>query len=306
MARLNFEDSIYKSPAFQKFMIRIGDRHKAMGMLVDLWALAQKHWFPDKRFIPIEEFNESDLSPILIECGLAEGRDGGVYAKGSEDAFQWLFDAQEKASAGGKKSAEVRKEKYGSAQPRKNIEQDSNHARSSGSNELNSFDERPNPPEPSFLFSLSSSLSSLSSDSNSDSFLEKEGEEAQETTKPVKRPLKAVAPEGTQDTIARYCDSWRARYGANPHIGKKVAGQIKSLVKDMGYQKAMQYIEAYLEMPDAWFVKKRHDIPTLMSNMNAVTQYIQTGRLFTNRDIRSLEQAVNTQNLLDMVERGQI
>ncbi len=89
-------------------MIKVGDRHKAMGQVMDLWTLAQAHWFPNRDLIPEPEFHAADLLEALIETGLAERRDDGIYAKGSEDAFEWLFQKQSAGHLGGVASAKQR------------------------------------------------------------------------------------------------------------------------------------------------------------------------------------------------------
>ena len=120
------------------------------------------------------------------------------------------------------------------------------------------------------------------------------------------RKPKASAPEGTHLAISRYCEVWMSRYGTRPPIGQKVAGQIKNLVKDHGLPQALRFIEAYLEMPDQWFVTKRHDIPTLLGNLNAITQFIDTGRMITKRDVVNLDSSNSLRNTLDAIERGEI
>lgn len=122
----------------------------------------------------------------------------------------------------------------------------------------------------------------------------------------LRKPKRASAPEGTQAVIARYCELWKQRYNSSPPVGGKVAGQIKTLVKDFGVYKATQFIEAYLDMPDSWFVTKRHDIATLMQNLNAVAQFIETGRLFTKKEIQNLDSQNTLRNTLDAIERGEI
>lgn len=131
------------------------------------------------------------------------------------------------------------------------------------------------------------------------------GEEKKTTGKQVeKRPVKPVAPN--QNIVARYCELWKHRYGANPLIGGKAAGQLKTLLRDYGEEKSIKLLEAYLSMPDAWFVTKRHDVGTLMQNVNVVSHFMETRRTVTRRDINNLDSAVHTQNLLDAVDRGEI
>jgi hypothetical protein len=92
MARINFEDKVFKEQGFQDLMIEVRDRHKAKGIVLELWSLAQEHWFPNRNPIPIEVFKAAGLPECLYAPGgLAELRENGVYAKGSEDQFAWLF-----------------------------------------------------------------------------------------------------------------------------------------------------------------------------------------------------------------------
>lgn len=121
-----------------------------------------------------------------------------------------------------------------------------------------------------------------------------------------KRALEPTIVDSQVNPVSRYCELWKQRYKTNPPISGKVAGQIKTLVKDYGLQKTLGYIEAYLNMPDTWFITKRHDITTLTQNINAVAQFYETGRLVTKEEIKNIEQAVSQNNLLEMVRRGEV
>lgn len=120
------------------------------------------------------------------------------------------------------------------------------------------------------------------------------------------RKPKASAPEGANIVIGKYCELWKAKYQSQAPIRGKDAGLIKTLVSDFGVYKATEFIEAYLEMPDSWFVTKRHDITTLMNNLNAVAQFIETGRMFTKKEINNLDSSNSLRNTLDAIERGEI
>jgi hypothetical protein len=124
---------------------------------------------------------------------------------------------------------------------------------------------------------------------------------------PLPEP-KAPAPEKTHLVIAAYCDSWKSRYRSqeNPPVGGKNAGLLKILTKDLGYEKAIRFVEGYLQMPDSWFATKRHDVPTLMQNLNAVAQFIETGVMFSKQEIRDLDRQVANSNTLDALRRGEV
>lgn len=134
-----------------------------------------------------------------------------------------------------------------------------------------------------------------------------ETQETQETQKQAAVQIaKAFAHDSTKAVISKYCEIWKSKYGTNPPVGGKVAGQIKTLVKDHGVYRATQFIEAYLDMPDAWFITKRHDISTLLANLNAVAQFIETGRMFTKKEISNLDSSNSLRNTLEAIDRGEI
>lgn len=119
------------------------------------------------------------------------------------------------------------------------------------------------------------------------------------------KPPAAISPEKINVVIAKYCELWKNRYKANPLISGRSAGQMRTFTKDFGADKCCELIEAFLRMPDQWFVKRRHDIPTLMNNLNAITQFLETGRMISQKEINQLDQAVAGQNLAnDILERG--
>lgn len=80
MARLNIETGIWADGRFQNLLIKVGDRFRATGMIVHLWTLAQQYWCPDRKPIPDVVWAASELPEEVIQCGLAERREGGVYA----------------------------------------------------------------------------------------------------------------------------------------------------------------------------------------------------------------------------------
>lgn len=116
-------------------------------------------------------------------------------------------------------------------------------------------------------------------------------------------PIESAAP-----VIGVYCDLWRDRYKTESHpvILKKEAGMIKNFVKSVGQKKAIEIITTYLEMPDHWFVTKRHDIPTMMANLNSITQFMETGKMFTRGEIRNLDVSVVNQQTIDALRKGEI
>ncbi len=183
MARINIEDKLWKDRRFQNLLIKLGDRQKAKGCIVELWTLAQENWFPNRNLIPLKDFHDSELQPAA-DVGLAEVRQDGVFAVGSEKAFEWLFERQDSGRKGGIASAKAKSSKAQAmlsiAQPDSSSEQQTQASSSS-----------------------SSSLSSSSSDSSSLS-------NTQEGVKNLKVELGAAALEWkkTQASLVKPAKTW--------------------------------------------------------------------------------------------------
>jgi hypothetical protein len=290
MARINLETALWGEFSFQTLLIKVGNRHAAKGMVTELFTLAQKYWFPLRCGIPIKEIELAELTPT-IEAGLAELRGDVVYVHGSEEAFAWLFEKQK----GGKKSAEARKKKFGSAQPRvKKSPKSPNSVRTEIEQRSNEFTEQtsnsPEQPRSSLLSSPSSLFPSLSSD------LFPQGGEI------AKTPAEANA----RAFLAAYCRAWKLRYKTNPPIGGKPAGLAKQIVKDLGTEKACTLVETFLRMEDYWFLKKRHDLGTFKENLNAVVQYHDTGESIGETEARHADSASFHKNQMQRILEGKL
>jgi hypothetical protein len=106
--------------------------------------------------------------------------------------------------------------------------------------------------------------------------------------------------------IAAYCEGWSARYNSprSPDITGKSAGLLKSLVNDLGCERVMKLLEAYLAMPDSWFVTKRHDISTFYASLNSVALFADSGKIITKSELRDLDKAVTNENTLMALKAG--
>lgn len=111
MARINIEDSLWSDDSFLRFLIRVGDEEKAVGTFALAVKLAQRYWCPGKGLVPLEKWNESATRAAMIECRLAEVREGGVYLRGAEDQFGWWFQRQDAGRKGGRPKATVKRTK---------------------------------------------------------------------------------------------------------------------------------------------------------------------------------------------------
>lgn len=92
MARINVDDGLDSDQRFKALVRRLGgDDEKALGKVVLFWKLAQKHWGDEKALVPEPEFALGDWQQLL-DVGLAERRDSGIYARGAEERFAWYLE----------------------------------------------------------------------------------------------------------------------------------------------------------------------------------------------------------------------
>lgn len=104
MARINFEDKLWFDPRLELLIKRIG-KFEAVGVLCCFWRLAQIYWTDKENpcsLIPEKAFNLAHFpADVLFECEFAERREGGIYAKGAEKNFEWVFKKRESGKKGG-------------------------------------------------------------------------------------------------------------------------------------------------------------------------------------------------------------
>jgi hypothetical protein len=288
VARINFEDRVFKEQGFQDLMIAVQSRLLAKGIVLELWTLAQEYWFPDRKPIPMDRFKAAGLPEILFApAGLAEIRDGGVYAKGSEEQFRWLFDAQKAGEA----SAEARRKKKESKPKRTKL--------NGGQPPLNGSQEALNGSQPvstSLLSTPYSSLSSLTPDSSS--LLPSD-------TRDDSRAV-AKAPTKAQMLIGKYIDAWKAKHGSKPDIMQKDAGIAKRLASALTAERAALLIDAYFEMPESYFIKAKHPLELFESRLKEIAVFADSGSFVTRRQASMFDDAASNMLLLEKVKRGAV
>jgi hypothetical protein len=284
LARINIENSLFTDKRWTRLVIKLGCEEKAMGALIFAFLTAQKFWFPSRQRIPRKVWEQQGLCDEIIKCGLAdENADREIYVHGSEEQFEWLF----KNSVGGKKSAQVRKEKYGSAQPKpkkitKKLEVPSKSSE----------------PEPKSSEALTLSLTPTLSHSLSNT-----GEET-----PASHGVEVADKKAnrTKAFIAAYCTAFENTYKAKPRLQGRDFGVAKRLAELLNEETAAQVIKTYFSMRDAWFLTKSHDLPTLEGNLNKVMIALQTGNALTREQIKNIDKQQTANSQIDRIRRGEL
>lgn len=285
MARINIEDCWWTDPRRSLLIKNIGSEELADGSIIKAWRVAQEFWKSNKGLIPLELFETLPNYKNIIDSKLADVRNAFVYVRGSSAYLDWVREKREQASVAGKKSAESRKLKNGSAQPsgKKTKKSASNLNKSPNETRTESNDA-----EPSDSGSYSGSSSSSSSNSDSGSAV-----------------ITANAKKANA-FIARYCENFKFRYGSNPEIGGKESGIAKRVSKTLSEEKIRLYLDAFFQMPDAYVVKAKHPVYLFEAKLNEVTVFANSGQFTTMKQARQVDEAVNTQNILQMIENGEI
>ena len=260
MARINIENSLWTRGEWLDLVAKAGSADTAIGSLVRVWIVSQRYWFPKRMPIPAAVWKRERLNDAVIECGLAENREDGIYVRGSEEQFAWLFEAQ----IAGQKSGEARKKKA-AAKPR---------AKQSkvGQPRLTNLEPRLTEGEPrstSLLLSLNSSLSSH--DSNSlDS-------------------LSGVASLAPDEPLSAITKTWRAyktayaqRYGQQPAWGPKAAGQLKEFCKQIPETDAPSVAEFYVRHPKTIYIESMSSIGLMVRDATALRTQWLNGKPLTD------------------------
>lgn len=270
MARINIEECWWTDPRRSALILALGGEMQADWTALRAWRLAQEFWKHERSLVPKDLFDLIPNSGELVRVGLAVVRDSFVYVRGSGTYLEWVAEKRAQAQAAGKRSAEARKNKTGSAQPR---------ARKK--------------PEPVPAEAQTEPIA---------------GEPSPEPTliSPDDPAPEAAKGAAVKEFIAAYCEAFRSRYGTNPPVTGKDAGIAKNIVKGVGIVRAKGLVETYLGMNDAFYLMKRHDLGTLVTNLNAVTVKHDTGGGITRTEARQAEDGDYYKNQIARVMRGEL
>lgn len=148
MARLNIEEHDW--PKLDALGHIIGDADRAIGVFVRFLKLAQSFYVQDRSGVPVALFEAMPHFNLLVTTQLARVDETGVYCwdpPTKQSRFEWL--TSDSKSRAGKRSAEIRKGKHGSAQPSRRMtdEDDAPEISSILEQAPNSPEQAPNRPE---------------------------------------------------------------------------------------------------------------------------------------------------------------
>jgi hypothetical protein len=109
-------------------------------------------------------------------------------------------------------------------------------------------------------------------------------------------------PEKANAVIGLYFELYENRYRGKAPLTGKHFSLIKGVVKSNGVERASQLLRSYFEMPDAYFLKRRHDVETFNANLNQIAHYADTGSVMTNHQLRQADEQIANKQLLKSFE----
>jgi hypothetical protein len=302
VARLTIEECWWTDPRRSALGRLVGGEDTADVIAVRAWKVAQEYWKRNRLPVPQDIFDCLQGAAELIQVKLAVVRDDGVYVRGSSDYLDWAFEQRELARAAGKKSAEARRAKLGSAQPkpRTGAERPSNGPRT-----------KPNDSE------LSVSVSVSGSDSVSDSGFELI---APGSEKSAAAGASASAgcgdagkggfnPDGGSATALAwraYRDAYAKRHGQAPPWNAKTAGQLKQFVSRIPASDAPAVAEFYLSHGGYRYASAMHPVGLLLMDAEKLYTEWSTGRKVTQSQARQSDKTAGYQSQLERIASGEL
>lgn len=280
MARLNIETKLWADPRLQTLMILVGDRQKAKGMVVELWTVAQEHWFPNRELIPEQTVADLGLDPV-VQVGLAERREEGVYAKGSEEHFAWLFERQEAGRRGGIASARARKE-AGEAKLKQN---QAELKQSLSSVKQSSSKTKQNEPSYSYSSSFSKYEDSKTKECADRALTISDfSTQVSETEKPIAAKGSRFSPETRAKMgqfYAAYARAYKTRYGSEPeHLraDKALIGKVGYWLEGVSIERATNLVEVFFQIDHRPIVESYHNLWEFFKHLNRISHALSTGQ----------------------------
>ncbi len=282
-ARLNIEVKIWSDYRFQNFMLEVGGRPLAKGYVIELWGLAQTYWIPDKNLIPEEEWKKSGLPESLISCGLAERRQEGIYAKGSEKHFSWWFDGIEQRSNAGKKSAQRPRDDKGRLLPTRSNGPLDDAGSPLGNNTRQVSNESPtrsNEIQPSSSSSSSSSLKKKNKEKEINAVAVAPASVHEIQSLPKKSKFSEETRKKMYGFLKAYTTRWKEKYGGNPEGVRDNAliGKLGHWVGGIGEYRAISLVEVYLQISFKPFDDTYHDLWQFFRHLNRIGNALDTGK----------------------------
>ena len=249
MPRINIDDNLYFDPRFKALTKLLNSEEMALGRMIVIFRMAQKYYVDDKKLIPIDIWEMQGFDDVE-KVGLAERRENGIYVKGSEQYFDWLIKIKSKSKKGGVKSAAIRKQKYGTAQPTDNVKDStpsSNHHRSV---QLNQLRTTPNPLALNSLLPLPDIHIDLSPGEYN-----------------YARARAAPVDKDVDNFLNVYCTAMEKHYGKRPLKTSKLIDLATEIIAEVGLDRSVALAGHFCASNREYYVKRMHSLEVMLADL---------------------------------------
>lgn len=102
-----------------------------------------------------------------------------------------------------------------------------------------------------------------------------------------------------------YSQAYQARYQVAPIRNAKTNSQCSQLSKRLG-QDAIDVVKFYLTHNDGWYLKRQHDLGSLLQAAESLHTQWQRGSAVTGAQVRQFEKQSTNMDLMAKIERGEV
>jgi hypothetical protein len=321
MASININEDLRSDPRFHA-LCNLLPRHIAYGALICFWETGQTFWRKNKSLIPNKLAQLTPNFAELVAAGFAAEVPGeGVYCTGAKERWGFLLTNIEKASNAGKRSAEVRREKYGTAIPfnAPNSEKNTDHSAQKTELKAEPPSELPN----LFVFD-SVFVSDFGSDCDSDFGKEEETTGVEIDISPAPAPSdpqlgfsspELEPPKKTKAEVVKpttviwevYAQEFKQRYSQDPPPrNAKINGQLTSLIKQYGLEPTVDLVRYYFEIPNPYYRQKFFPIGLLLLDSHQIFASMTTKICMSRSEVIQLDRQQAVRSQLQRIENGEI
>lgn len=306
MARINIDLTFFSDARINRLSNIMGlHRYIIEGKIIRVWSHCYQQISDELTGEEINLISESSqeecFASLMVKCLLAERmEDGRFRIKGVADRIEYLINAQEKARAAGKRSAEAKMAKYGDTRLRnkdgkvvrgqnppidqkmdKSSQSESNLGLTPGQSESNPLTLTP-PLPPALALAPDSLLAAVAS-------------------KPPKKPRVKKPVDPTPGSIAfqAYAHHYRIRYGIDPIRSAQTNSQAKGIAGSIPGEHLDGFFDCYLRNPNAYYVQRAHPIGCAQSDCQKIYTEFLTGMRLSSHKARQFELVSENQDVMN-------
>ena len=253
--KIVIDSKAWEDPRLEKFSTLCKNPHLAMGYLVAVWYGAMKE---KKSLITHDDIRRwvgrahKGVANKLMESGYLKPTDcGGFIVSGAQKRItKAVFFEKRATKAASKRWCE-------------------NHATSNAT-------------------SNATSIKKQVVSNEKDKALLKNKAQVENDLKTISKKVETKV-QGVNKVIATYCEIFKQKFEKTPVVMGVQANHAKILTRDLGAEKACQYVKAYLSMNDSWFMKRDYSFSCLIENINKVGIFLEKGTVINGRTANQME-----------------